>query len=107
MVQHKEEDDVESLLVFLKAVLLSLSSVCFCVFGAPVKTQHFVPQTNMSAHESQNNAHTNKFYICKCSCQHSVSQGFQSYFFLSPRAIHEEEFGETVHEFTADRVSIL
>lgn len=82
MVQHKEEDDVESLLVFLKAVLLSLSCVCFCVFDAPVKTQHFVPQTNMSAHESQNNTHTNKFYICKCSCQHSVSQGFQSYFFF-------------------------
>lgn len=26
--------------------------------NAPVKTQHFVPQTNMSLHESQNNTHT-------------------------------------------------
>lgn len=68
---------------FLKTVLLSLSSACFCVSDAPVKAQHFVPQTNMSTDESQNNIHTNKFYICKWCCQHSVSQGFQRYFFIT------------------------
>lgn len=77
MVQHKEEVDVWSLLVFvLKTVLLSLSCVCFCVSDAPVKTQRFVPQTNTSLHKSQNNSH--RFYICKCGYIHSVSQGFQS-----------------------------
>lgn len=101
MLQYKEEDDVESFLVFLKTGLLSLSSACFCVSDAPVKAQHFVPQTNMSTDESQNNIHTNKFYICKWCCQHSVSQGFQSYF-LSPRERHVEELGEMMHEFAAD-----
>lgn len=106
MLQHKEEDDVESFLVFLKTVLLSLSSACFCVSDAPVKAQHFVPQTNMSTDESQNNIHTNKFYICKWCCQHSVSQGFQSYF-LSPREIHVEELGEMMHEFAADSYNFV
>lgn len=97
-----------------RRVCLFFWSHCFCpchvfvlvLFDAPLKTRHFVPQTNMSAHESQNNARTNKFYICKCVFQRGVSQGFQRYFHHRGQRIQRSS-RKTVREFTAGRLSVL
>lgn len=54
-------------LSFEDSASLSLPCVCFCVSDAPVKTQHFVPQTHRSVRGSQNDMYANTFYICKCA----------------------------------------
>ncbi len=65
---------------FLKTLLLSLSCVCFCVQMPQLKLIALF-LTLIQAHTSLKTTLTHThFHICKCGCQHSVSQGFQSYF---------------------------
>lgn len=94
MVLHEAENDVESAFgVFWRpSVVVLVVRLFLCFSSGPVKTQHFVPQTNMSALDSQNNTRRNRFYICKCCRQCSVSQGFPTCFYHQG---HLEMLGKT------------